>query len=502
MEDAPTTLNRDDRQESVPGTMRNSTARWLAWVTFGLAAAFLLAGMLFLARTPAELWFRRSPLWPLDFQNLAWLAYSAVGAVIASRHPRNPVGWILCAIGLAWSTFVLTSSYSGYLRLMAPAEFNPSALWLVLAQNMWVLALGLFLFFLVLFPDGHLLSARWRPVLVFFAVAILLAYASIESNARAGQTVIPFSSPFELLGITTITTNAVVSDLANSAILFCFFVGATGLILRLHRSRGDERQQLKWVVYACVCLTVLYVLSALFWDWLRLLDPRALYQSDLFSGIPAAAVIVLIPLAAGIAILKYRLYDINILINRTLVYVPLTAVLAGVLAVSNDLTQKFFVGLTGEKSDLSGIVTTLIIVAAFEPLKKGLQDFVDRHFKELNNPGEILNKYGARVQEVVRVMDSHQVTSHFLEQAVRAFEASGGALFLGNDHRGEPNFVLGEWKGDARVTVPLQSDGDHFGIIELGAKRNGTTYTQDERDALQRNADRVAQALAIVKRLS
>lgn len=500
--DAPTTLNRDERPESVQGTAHNGTARWLARGTFAVAAAFLIAGMLFLARTPADLWFRRSFLWPLDVQNLAWLGFSGVGALIASRHPRNPVGWILCVIGLAWTTFVLSSSYSAYLRLMSPNEFNPSVLWLVLAQNLWVVALGLFLFFLLLFPGGHPLSARWRPVLVFFGLVILIAYGSIESSARAGQTVIPFSSPFEVLGITNITTNALVADLANSVILFCFFVGGTGLVLRLHRSRGDERQQLKWVVYACVCLIILYVSSALFWDWLRLLDPKALYQSDLFSGIPAAAVIVLIPLAAGIAILKYRLYDINIIINRTLVYVPLTAVLAGVLAVSNDLTQKFFVGLTGEKSDFSGIITTLIIVAAFEPLKKGLQDFVDRHFKELNNPAGTLDKYGAKIEEVVRVMDSHEVTSRFLEHAVRAFDAAGGAVYLGADTGGQPSFALGDWNGETRISIPLQENGIRFGIIELGAKKNGTPYTKEDRDALQRNADRVARALAIVKRLS
>jgi hypothetical protein len=200
-----------------------------------------------------------------------------------------------------------------------------------------------------------------------------------------------------------------------------------------------------------------------------------------------------------IAILRYRLWDIDLVINRTLVYVPLTAILAGLFAGGITLMQKVFVALTGQTSDIATALTTLLVVAAFDPLKNALQHVVERRFKEARDPVQEINQFGAEVRAVVQILDAEQLAHRFLEKAVRAFGATGGAVYV--QRKDDVLLVrhVGAWDCEVRLRVPLQHEGVEVGRLELCARKNGLEYADAERAALQTNAECIAHALAIVQ---
>jgi hypothetical protein len=196
------------------------------------------------------------------------------------------------------------------------------------------------------------------------------------------------------------------------------------LILRFRRASSAEREQLKWIISAAAVLAI-----------------------TIFSGIPAAslgveetiwqgAVLIgftAVPIAAGIAILRYRLYDIDFIINRALVYGLLTAFLAGLYAAAIQLFKVVFEALTGENSDASIILTTLLLAAVFTPAKNRLQKLVDHYFGQVHDTRKNLNAFDSRLRSFVQVFNAEATARQFLEEAVEALDASSGALFLGTD---------------------------------------------------------------------
>jgi hypothetical protein len=206
------------------------------------------------------------------------------------------------------------------------------------------------------------------------------------------------------------------------------------------------------------------------------------------------------PVAAGIAILKYRLYDIDLLINRTLVYVPLTGILAGLYAASIALFQKLFVGITGEKSDAAIVITTLILASSFTPIKNSLQSTVDKRFKEVPDPTKKLRAFGEQVRSFVQMNSAEQLTQRLLDEVTTAFNASGGAVYLGEHGNFQLIHTSGEWNGDAVLSVPLQREGERLGLISLAARLNSADYTPKDRQTLQDLVDVVVQAVRIAER--
>jgi hypothetical protein len=331
------------------------------------------------------------------------LAFPLVGAMIASRLPRNPIGWICLVDGLLWMLLGLFDFYSVY-GLARPGSVPfPTAI-AGLGEWLWVPTVGLLAIYLVLlFPDGRLPSRRWRPLACLSGAIIVLA--SVGSGLSPG----PIAelggvhNPFGLEGQPWV---AQATNVVLLPFLVCILASVVGLILRYRRSRGEERQQIKWIAFAAsfvglgfvvVMASGLAVFVFMPETWEGTADSAPLWFDLLFTMVLLSFGGV--PVAVGIAVLRYRLYDIDLLINRTLVYVSLTATLALVYAGSVVGLQAVLRTLTGQESTLAVVASTLAIAALFSPLRRRVHEFVDRRFyRRKYDATKTLAAFGARLR--------------------------------------------------------------------------------------------------------
>jgi hypothetical protein len=321
------------------------------------------------------------------------LAFTTVGALVASRRPENAIGWIFCAVGLVMLTEGFTETYAN-LALFARSDSLPGgrvAAW----ASAWLGGpglLGIFAFLLLLFPDGRLPTRRWRPVA--WVAAIAIAIVTFLHAFRPGPlTNSAFPSVTNPFGIEALTG---VRDLLEFAafllMLGTVLVSAVSLVVRFGRAHPLERQQIKWFAYAGAFLAVVF-----------LAGPTVLWSPAVPGWVWFAAfflAVVGMPVCAGIAILRYRLYEIDVIINRTLVYGSLTATLVALYFGSIVLLQRMFVLLTGEQSTLAIVTSTLLIAALFTPLRHRIQSFIDRRFyRRKYDAGKTLAAFSARLRE-------------------------------------------------------------------------------------------------------
>jgi hypothetical protein len=372
--------------------MSNRTAAWLAWSLAGLCVAVFVGNipLFVLARSAGvpSSWNADLTIGGLLTSGL-FLVFPLVGALIASRRPENPVGWLLLADGFLWMTTSMLDDYSVY--GMAKPGSVPFPLGAAGIDNwLWVPQVGLLATYVfLLFPDGKLPSRRWRPLAWLSGVVIVSA--SVGSMLAPGPLDMPrgIRNPFGLEAAPWVTT---VTYAILPLLPLLMLASSLSLVMRYRRSKGDVRQQIKWIAFAAsvVALTYLIAMVASFIHpseaWLT---AGPILWLDLLT-IAALLSFVTIPIAVGFAVLKYRLYDIDLIINRTLVYGSLTATLALVYFGGVTATQALFRALTGEEQlpQLVIVASTLVIAALFNPLRRGIQSFIDRRFYR--------NKYDAR----------------------------------------------------------------------------------------------------------
>ena len=331
---------------------------------------------------------------------LPFLPFPIVGALIASRRPGNPVGWICLAAGITWMLGMVSGSYVLYgLRMARPGSIPFPAAVGSLSEFLPPTAILLGTFLILLFPDGRLPSSRWRHV-------AWLCGAVIAANLVVGILVPgPLSevrnvrNPFGLEGQVWLAT-------ANETIglLFplCLLASASSLILRYLRSGEVVREQIKWLAFAASVVT-LGVSGAIVHGTL-FSSGAAGNTAPLLNNLLEDAITLSfggVPVAIGIAVLKYRLYDIDIVINRALVYGSLTITLALVYLGSVTATQALFQKLTGQDdlSQLAVVVSTLAIAALFNPLRRRVQSFIDRRFyRRKYDARKTLEAFSARLR--------------------------------------------------------------------------------------------------------
>ena len=306
-----------------------------------------------------------------------FLAFTIVGALIASRRPENPIGWICLVAGLFWTLIALDDQYTAYALATTGVVPLPAAV--ALNQWAWVPPVGLLSIYLILFfPDGKLPSRRWRPlawfsgaVLIMVSLAIALAPLPDLGGVR---------NPFGLEGYPWI---ADASNVIPVLMPLCALASAFGLVLRYRRSGSEEREQIKWIALVgsfVGLMSLITVFSTLIFEPLFL---GATGTQPLWLGVLQDVELVSfagIPVAVGFAVLKYRLYDIDLLINRALVYGSLTATLALVYFRGVVSLQYLFRALTGQGSTLAVVGFTLAIAALSSPLRRRIQAFIDRRF--------------------------------------------------------------------------------------------------------------------------
>jgi hypothetical protein len=364
---------------------------WLAWSLCAVCVA-LIGVTLMLTFVVPPITDRPSTGLAILILVLA-LAYPTVGALIASRLPTNPIGWIFCGIGLLYAAQRFTEAYADYALLVNFAfPGGEYVAWFSTAVASGSLPLLVGVFLMLLFPDGHLLSRRWR--IVAWTAILGAAFAALGDALYPGTLPSHYyvMNPFGVLGIISggFTTNDLftASILLGGTLLLTSEIAALfSLILRLHRARGSERQQIKWVLYAAVPAVLCGSLVSL-----NLMVDSFSYEflSGSWSKVPwedlnyvlyaSTFASLLVPMFTYIAILRHHLFDIDVVINRTLVYGSLTITLIALYFGGIVLLQRIFVALTGQISTIAVVPSTLLIAALFTPLRRRIQSFIDRRF--------------------------------------------------------------------------------------------------------------------------
>jgi hypothetical protein len=303
------------------------------------------------------------------------LSFPTVGAFVASRRPKNSIGWIFCATGLLTSVRSFAEAYA-YYALVARVGSLPGGeymAWIASWLGLPVVALAVPLVLLV-FPEGKLLDRLWW--IVVWVAAVGAALVTLDAAFWPWLTWWTSGYVDNPLGVTKDVAFTFIAPLSEygALLLIVSWVGAAvALIVRVERASRVERQQVKWLVYAAVLMAVSFgaaVAGGRLWDpvWIFVLVGIAAFN--------------FFPIAVGIAILRYRLYDIDVLINRTLVYGALTATLALLYFGGVAVTEAIFRTLTGQERQpqIAIVISTLVIAALFNPLRRRLQSFIDRRF--------------------------------------------------------------------------------------------------------------------------
>jgi hypothetical protein len=356
------------KQGGGDGKISPRASAWVAWSMCALSLALTALSLLLITLITSQ---SGVPIFEHWIENTALaIGFSTVGVLVVSRcPPQNPMGWMFCVVGLLFGAVHFVAEYAIYALLARPGSLpaGEAAAWIC----SWLFApqLGLSGLLVLLFPNGRLPSAPWRWFVGFSVLATSLA--TVMAALSPGKVDIGLGSLHNPLGIEGLPN---VYKPVEALLLSLALVAGGAQVVRLRRTRGVERQQIKWFAYAIVVT----VSGAL----LRDVIPVALGVPWLewVGFVPLVVGAVSIPIAMGIAILRYRLYNIDLLINRTLVYGLLTAMLVALYFGGIVVLQSLFVVLIGEKSTLAVVASTLLIAALFNPFRRRIQAAVDRRF--------------------------------------------------------------------------------------------------------------------------
>lgn len=369
--------------------IRLAQTSWLAWFTWVLYVIIAIVTLLLQFKDDPSSWLNAL------FDALTLLAFATVGSLIASRRPENPIGWLFCISTLLWALGSLLQEYTTYALITVPGSLPAGALMGIIGH--WIGGIGFFLmltFLLLLFPSGHLPSPRWR-FLAWLIVVLLVVYSItflLSPYPYANSAIDPrLTTVHNPMGIWV--ANDLFDQLGGDIPLLLFptvIACIVAVFLRYRRARGMERQQLKWFTYglAMSILMLIIILITIF---------------TLPSGGPGALfylAVVCIPISAGIAMLRYRLYDIDVLIHRTLVYGLLTASLLVVYLGLVFGGQYLLASLFGPNNAVVLVVSTLIVAALFQPLRRRVQQLVDRRFyRSKYDAAQVLARFGETLRQ-------------------------------------------------------------------------------------------------------
>jgi hypothetical protein len=393
-------------------------SRRIAPLAWALSVAIAVAGAVLLAVGPAR------PL-PADvFAGaggasflVASLTFASVGAMVAWRVPGNRVGWIFCTIGVLCGAGILAWAYADYALNATSRPLPGAAIAAAFPGKPLIPALG---FALLMFPDGHLPSRRWRPVaaLLGFAMALLL----VGDTVRPGALDDPFrtvSNPFGISG--TRGAAVAMNDLGWVLVPVGLALAAASLIARLRQARGVVRRQLQLVLGVGALVAVVVAVDMT--TWLVWSDGSVQIRMGVlglsFSAFPAAT---------GVAILRHGLYDIDVIVNRTIVYAVLVALLAALYFGGVYIAQAALRSVSGQSSTLAVTASTLLVAAAFQPLRRRIQRAVDRRFyRSRYDAGRTLEALALRLR---RQVDLENLRGELLEAVHESLHPAHATLWL------------------------------------------------------------------------
>ena len=359
------------------------------------------------------------------------ISFSVVGALIVSHRPENTIGWIFCAAALFQALSEVGLEYATYALVTRPGSL-PFGAWMSwLAEWVWAPGLGLILVFLpLLFPNGRPPSRRWRPVawLGGLSIGLISVPVAVLTLSENGKALLSGGGEAEE-GLGRLVW---IVEAGFPLMLLAGLLAVVSLFMRFRGASGDERQQIKWFAFA----------AALTFAWIFVFEQLVSAEGGALEAIAAVSSLVLvpsIPVATGIAIFRYRLFEIDRLVNRTLVFAALTAALVLVYLGGVISLQYAFRAITGQESNLAVVASTLAIAALFGPLRRRIQAFIDRRFyRRKYDAAKTLEDFSGKLREEVEldsltddlvavVRETVQPThvSLWLRSPVEAFKSPG-----------------------------------------------------------------------------
>jgi hypothetical protein len=354
---------------------------------------------------------------------LTFIAFALVGTLVASRQPANPIGWLFAGTAVWFTLGSVAEEYAQRALFVAPGSLpgGLAAAWFSrLTQGPILFSVFIFLF--LLFPNGRPLSPRWRAItwLAVVTVAAGLFLYSFMPGPLDNSSYANFANPFGMPALAAWGNQF--SGLIFLITLVLVVFSAVSLILRFHRSVGEEREQIKWLASAGIFIALAFLTGPVIWS------TPALANTLLWPILFVLAVITL-PVAVGVAILKYRLYEIDLIIRKTLTYSILTALLLAVYFGSVVVLQQVFVGITGEQqSEIVTVVSTLAIAALFVPLRRRAQDVIDRRFyRRKYDAQQVLARFAQTARDEVVL---EKLTDELLNVVSETMQPASVSLWL------------------------------------------------------------------------
>jgi signal transduction histidine kinase len=422
---------------------------------------------------------------------LAVLACSTLGAVIVTRQPGNRIGWIFCIVGLANTSETFAAYYACYTLLAQPRTL-PGGLAAAWWQNwIWVVSSGLLCVFLpLLFPNGQLLSRRWRPVgwLSAFVIGALALGAAVHAGSLWNY--LESAHLNNPLGVEALNEPiTLIQPILFVLLLLTMLLAACSLVLRLRQATGDERLQIKWFAYFGALLALVFIAQGIVDYIVQISTPafEALWESAwsvAFLGLP---------IAAGVAILKYHLYAIDHLINRTLVYGALTACVIAIYI----LVVGYLGAIFGAGGNLAiSLLATGVVALLFQPLRSWLQRGVNRLlYGQRDEPYRVVTHLSQRVESSL----THEtILPTIVETVAQALKLPYAAIALRDGEEQVIAATYGQTNGDA-LRLPLVYQAEPIGELILSPRAPGDSWTPADRRLLDELARQTGMAARAVR---
>ncbi len=434
----------------------------LAWLLCGLSLALTTCAVVLAA-------INRT-LDPGLIYLVSVIACALVGGLVSCRRPANPVGWLLLGSALSFTLQEFAIQYAVYGQRTAPGS-------LPLAQAMawppsWLWVPGVMLAFVFLplyFPNGRLLSRRWRPVVLFGAGVSALAAVAFAFFNRTADDITGLANPF---AVEVPEPLAAVALGVPTALLFvAMLASAISLVARFRSSRGEERQQIKWAAYAATAVPIVTLAAALAEEAAPALAPLNTASNIVWAGVPVAV---------GIAILKHRLYDIDPIINRTLVYGALTACVVGIYVLVVGYLGALF--QTGGNLAIS-LAATALVAVLFAPLRERLQKLVNRlMYGERDDPYGVLSRLGERLEAT---LVPEAALSTVVETVARSLKLPYAAILLPKQDGGLATAAEHGTPEGETIALPLTHRREPMGEMVLSPRSPNEAFSSTDLKLLE-----------------
>src|SRR6266498_537511 len=454
---------------------KTDVARPLAWSIAALSVALVVIDLAIniLAGVQSHGQGRLAPdVLSSLYRSMKTITYILVGALVASRHPHNSIGWIFSMVGVLFGLTLLSTDYrmadqSGQANLPGIEIAQWLSLWIWIPTTMLPLT-----FLLLLFPDGHLPSPRWRPIAWSAGLALGLYIIATALHPRPSVDPTPRDNPFGIPGAASLLERLWV--VIWPLLVAGTFGALAALVVRFRRSRGVEREQVKWLAYAGV-MAILGISVMGVWSAFRP-DDLVVYEWTLTA---VWAGLSMIAIAAGIAILRHRLYDIDVIINRTLVYGALSAGVIGLYVL--------LVGALGALFQSSGNLIIALLatgLAAFliQPLRARLQRSVNRlMYGERDDPYTVLSRLS---QQLKTTLAPTAVLPNIAQAVAQTLKLPYVALALKQGNRLEIAAAYGLPAGEP-MRLPLVYQAETVGQLLVAPRASGESFTPAEQRLLE-----------------